>query len=74
MNQETSQQHPKVSISLRKPAALDWLDAISESNAILSAILAVIYPKLYNTGLGDYQAPEGSREMHGSTRRNPWAF
>ena len=50
MNQETSQQHPKVSVSLRNPAILDWLDAISESNAILSAILAVIHPKLYNAG------------------------
>ena len=37
-------------MSLRNPAALDWLDAISESNAILSAILAVIHPKLYNVG------------------------
>jgi Oxygenase domain of the 2OGFeDO superfamily len=29
---------------------LDWLDAISESNAILSAILAVIHPQLYDAG------------------------
>jgi len=29
---------------------LDWLDAVSESNAILSAILAVIHPKLYDAG------------------------
>jgi hypothetical protein len=29
-------------------AALDWLDAISESNAILSAILAVIHSQLYD--------------------------
>jgi hypothetical protein len=29
---------------------LDWLDAISESNAIVSAILAVIHPKLYDAG------------------------
>ena len=50
MNQKTSQEHPKVSVSFRNPAALDWLDAISESNAILSAILAVIHPKLYNAG------------------------
>jgi len=37
-------------VSFRNPAALDWLDAISESNAILSAILAVIHPNLYNAG------------------------
>ena len=29
---------------------MDWLDAISESNAILSAILAVIHPSLYDAG------------------------
>ena len=29
---------------------MDWLHAISESNGILSAILAVIHPKLYDAG------------------------
>lgn len=37
-------------MSFEKPAALDWLAAISESNAIVSAILAVIHPKLYDAG------------------------
>ena len=37
-------------MSFSEPAALDWLDTISESNAILSAILAVIHPKLYDAG------------------------
>ena len=45
-----AQQCPQVSANFRLPAALDWLDAISESNAILSAILAVIHPKLYDAG------------------------
>jgi hypothetical protein len=44
------QQHPQVSANFSLPAALEWLDAISESNAILSAILAVIHPKLYDAG------------------------
>jgi hypothetical protein len=44
------QQYPQVSASFSLPAALDWLDAILESNTILSAILAVIHPKLYDTG------------------------
>jgi hypothetical protein len=44
------QQYPKVSESFSSPAASDWLDAISESNAILSAILAVIHPTLYDAG------------------------
>ena len=37
-------------MSFGKPAALDWLAAISESNAIVSTILAVIHPKLYDAG------------------------
>jgi hypothetical protein len=45
-----AQQCPQVSANFRLPAALDWLDAASESNAILSAILAVIHPKLYDAG------------------------
>ena len=45
-----SQSHPQVSANFRQPAALDWLDSISESNAVLSAILAVIHPKLHDAG------------------------
>lgn len=45
-----SQESPQVSVSFREPAALEWLGAISESNAIVSAILAVIHPKLYDAG------------------------
>ena len=37
-------------MSFHSPAALDWLDFISKLNAILSAILAVIHPKLYDAG------------------------
>ena len=44
------QQYLQVSANFSSPAALDWLDAISESNAILSAILAVIHPQLYDAG------------------------
>ena len=50
LNQEMSQELPQASVNLRSPVALDWLDAISESNGILSAILAVIHPKLYDAG------------------------
>jgi len=45
-----TQKLPQVSANFRSPAALDWLDAVSESNAILSAILAVIHPRLYDAG------------------------
>jgi len=37
-------------VNFKRPAALDWLDSISESNAVVSAILAVIHPKLYDAG------------------------
>ena len=45
-----SQRYPQSSVNFREPAALDWLYTISESNAIVSAILAVIHPKLYDAG------------------------
>jgi hypothetical protein len=49
-NQRISQQYPQASVSLRDSSALDWLDSISESNAVVSAILSVIHPKLYDAG------------------------
>jgi len=45
-----SQPYPQVSVNFKEPAALEWLDSISESNAVLSAILAVIHPKLHDAG------------------------
>src|SRR5258707_15106393 len=50
LNQAIVQQHPQTSTNFSSPAALDWLDVISESNAILSTILAVIHPQLYDAG------------------------
>lgn len=41
---------PQVSVSLKTPQANQWLDQLSESNAILNAILAVIHPSLYRAG------------------------
>ena len=45
-----SQRFPKPSTNFIKPAALNWLDAIAESNAILSTILVVMNPALYDAG------------------------
>ena len=47
---ETVQESPQVSNAIKKPEGLKWLDAISQSNSILSAILAVIHPELHGTG------------------------
>ena len=44
------QERLQVSTSLNLLAGLEWLDEISTSNMILSAILAVIHPELYNAG------------------------
>jgi hypothetical protein len=44
------QKCPQVSTDFAKPTALEWLDAISQLNSILSAILAVIHPDLHCAG------------------------
>ncbi|KAH9031242.1 hypothetical protein EDB84DRAFT_1562314 [Lactarius hengduanensis] len=45
-----SQPAPQASVNFKLPAAMSWLEEISESNAILSAILGVIHPHLYKSG------------------------
>ncbi|KAI9435364.1 hypothetical protein BJY52DRAFT_1096521, partial [Lactarius psammicola] len=45
---EVVKQYPQVGVALRKPVVLDWLDCITQSNSIMSAILAVNHPELYN--------------------------
>ncbi|KAH9016575.1 hypothetical protein EDB84DRAFT_1256888, partial [Lactarius hengduanensis] len=52
---EMVQEFPQVSVSLRKPAALDWLDHATESNSIMSAILAVIHLELYDAGRNTFK-------------------
>jgi hypothetical protein len=47
---ETVQKFPQAGVVFESPAALEWLDRLSESNSILSAILAVIHPTLYDAG------------------------
>ena len=44
------QEHPQVGTLFKNKAALEWLDAISQSNTILSTILAVIHPELHDAG------------------------
>jgi hypothetical protein len=58
-----TQQHLRVSADFSLPAALDWLNAISESNAILSAILAVIHPHLYDAGWQTTKRLRGTTEI-----------
>ncbi|KAH9044158.1 hypothetical protein EDB84DRAFT_1559115 [Lactarius hengduanensis] len=49
-HQETVQKTPQAAAIFQSEAAMNWLEDISESNAILSAILGVIHPHLYNAG------------------------
>ena len=44
------QERPQLGTLFENKAALSWLDAISQSNTILSAILAVIHPELHDAG------------------------
>jgi hypothetical protein len=57
------QQYPQVSANFSTPEALNWLGAISESNAIISAILAVIHPKLYDAGWGTIERLRDTPEV-----------
>ena len=67
------QQYPQVSANFRLPAALDWLDTISESNAILSAILAVIHPHLYDAGWQTTKCLRGTAEIDPQDLLSRWA-
>ena len=44
------QELPQVGKTIKNPEGLKWLDSISQSNSILSAILAVIHPELHAAG------------------------
>ena len=67
------QQYPQASANFRSPAALEWLDAISESNAIISAILAVIHPNLYDAGWETTKRLRGTPEIGPQDVLSRWA-
>jgi Oxygenase domain of the 2OGFeDO superfamily len=67
------QPYPKSSNNFSKPAALDWLGAISESNAIFSAILAVIHPTLYDAGWEAVKRLRGTPEIDPQNVFMQWA-
>ena len=73
LNQATVQKNPQVSVSFKSQAASDWLDAISESNAILSAILAVIHPTLYDAGWQTTKRLRDTPEIGADDILNRWA-
>jgi Oxygenase domain of the 2OGFeDO superfamily len=66
------QNAPQVSANFRSQHALDWLDQISESNAILSAILAVIHPDLYRAGEETLKRLRQCAEIQGQDVLGKW--
>lgn len=68
-----SQLHPNVSANFGEAAALDWLNAVSESNAVLSAILAVIHPTLYDAGRQTTERLSGSPNICPPDILDRWA-
>ncbi|KAN0103717.1 hypothetical protein V8E52_011699 [Russula decolorans] len=73
LNQAMVQQHPQVLANFSSPAALDWLDAASESNSILSAILAVIHPTLYDAGRQTVKCLRNTPEIDPQDVLSRWA-
>lgn len=69
---ELVQPWPRVAACFRKPAALDWLDQISESNSILSAILAVIHPDLHEAGQKTFDALRQRAEIQPQDVLRQW--
>ena len=63
---------PQVSVNFQKPSAMAWLDEISESNAILSAILRVVHPQLYVAGRETLNRLRQSTEIKGQDVLKKW--
>lgn len=68
-----SQEYPQVSANFKSPAAIEWLDAISESNAIVSAILAVIHPRLHEAGWQTIKRLRDTPEIEPQDVLSRWA-
>ncbi|KAH9037002.1 hypothetical protein EDB85DRAFT_1861756 [Lactarius pseudohatsudake] len=69
---ERVQEFPQVSASLKTPAALEWLDRATESNSIMSAILAVIHPELYDAGRNTLKVLRGHSEIQPQEILHQW--
>ncbi|KAH9012488.1 hypothetical protein EDB85DRAFT_1900316 [Lactarius pseudohatsudake] len=69
---ERVQEFPQVSVSLKMLAALEWLDRATESNSIMSAILAVIHPELYDAGRNTLKVLRGHSEIQPQEILHQW--
>ncbi|KAH9035546.1 hypothetical protein EDB85DRAFT_2143712 [Lactarius pseudohatsudake] len=58
------QQGHNASVNFKLPAAMSWLEEISESNTILSAILGVIHPHLYKSGQDTFSRLRRAAEIN----------
>ncbi|KAI9431400.1 hypothetical protein H4582DRAFT_2082573 [Lactarius indigo] len=66
------QQGHEVSVSLKNPAALDWLDRATETNSIMGAILAVIHPELYDAGRDTFKVLRSCSEIKPQEILHKW--
>ncbi|KAH9179080.1 hypothetical protein EDB89DRAFT_1842312, partial [Lactarius sanguifluus] len=69
---ETVQEFPQVSASLKKLAALEWLDHATKSNSIMSVILAVIHLELYDAGQETLKVLRGHSEIQPQEILHQW--
>ncbi|KAH9168201.1 hypothetical protein EDB89DRAFT_1834868, partial [Lactarius sanguifluus] len=69
---EMVQEFPQVSTSLKKLAALDWLDHTTESNSIMGVILAVIHPELYDAGQDTFKVLRNCSEIQPQEILHQW--
>jgi hypothetical protein len=54
------QECPQAGAPFHSPDTLEWLDCLSDSNTILSAILAVMHPDLYERGRETFKRFRGT--------------
>ncbi|KAH9026115.1 hypothetical protein EDB85DRAFT_1893533 [Lactarius pseudohatsudake] len=69
---EMVQEFPQVNTSLKKSAALEWLDCATELNSIMSAILAVIHPELYDASQDTLKVLRGHSEVQPQEILHQW--
>lgn len=63
---------PEVSKDLKSTAGSEWLDCMLESNAILSAILAVTHPVLYKAGRDTFDRLRRTTEIQPQNVLSRW--
>jgi hypothetical protein len=72
LNEKASDPFPEVGKDLKSAAGSEWLNCMLESNAVLSAILAVIHPALYNAGRHTFNCLRKATEIQPQNVLSRW--